>query len=78
MLNPKLNDPQMLESVETFLKAYKNLDVVGRKAFEVKIAQVVKGLDDNTKKLYVSLIQSARKGLGIREALAEMEKVGKG
>jgi hypothetical protein len=75
-LNPKLNDPQMLLSVETFLKAYRNLDIPGKIACEIKIVQVIKPLDERTKNLYLALIGAAKKGFSVRESLAEMEKAG--
>ncbi len=60
--------------IQRFLEVYKVLSAEGKAQFEAQMAGSVKDQDGSTKKLYFSLLESAKDGKGIEEAIQEMKK----
>ncbi|MFH1683785.1 MAG: hypothetical protein ABIA67_02750 [Candidatus Margulisiibacteriota bacterium] len=68
-----MNPHQKLQQdVKKFLEVYKILSPEGKAQFEAQMAGEIKGLDEKTKKLYSSLLQSAKDGKDIAGAIQEM------
>ena len=69
-------DPQekLRQDIRKFLEVYKVLSPEGKAQFEAQMAGEVKGQDEKTKKLYYSLLQSAKDGKDIEQAIQEMGK----
>ena len=63
------------KDIKKFLDVYKILSPEGRAQFEAQMAGAVKGQDEKTKKLYYALLQAAKDGKEIEEAIKEMQKV---
>lgn len=69
------NPVQKLQNdIQKFLEVYKVLSAEGKAQFEAQMAGAIKKQDERTKKLYLSLLQSAKDGKGIEEAIQEMKK----
>ena len=69
-------DPQekLQQDIKRFLEVYQVLSPEGKAQFEAQMAGEVKGQDEKTKKLYYSLLQSAKDGRDIEQAIQEMGK----
>jgi hypothetical protein len=65
------------QDVKRFLEVYGILSSEGRAQFEAQMAGSLKGQDQNTRDLYGALLQAAKDGQGIEEAIRKMEKVGR-
>ncbi len=65
---------KLRRDIEKFLEVYKILSSDGKAQFEAQMAGEVKNKDEKTKKLYRALLQAARNGRGIEEAIEEMSK----
>ncbi len=69
------NPIQKLQAdIQKFLEVYKVLSPEGKAQFEAQMAGAIKDQDQRSKKLYYALLQSAKNGKGIEEAIAEMGK----
>jgi len=60
--------------IQKFLDVYKILSPEGKAQFEAQMAAVVKGVDVRTKRLYQSLLSSAREGRGVEEAIQQLQR----
>jgi hypothetical protein len=69
--NPQV---KLLNDVKKFLEVYKVLSPEGKAQFEAQMAGSIKDQDDKTKKLYQSLLQAAKDGKSIEQAIEEMHK----
>lgn len=65
---------RLLKDVKRFLEVYKVLSPDGKAQFEGQMAGSIKDQDEKTKKLYHTLLQAAKDGKGIEEAIQEMGK----
>ncbi len=65
---------RLLNDVKRFLEVYKVLSPEGKAQFEGQMAGSIKEQDDKTRKLYHILLQAAKDGKGIGEAIQEMGK----
>jgi hypothetical protein len=65
---------RLQKDIHKFLEVYKVLSPEGRAQFEAQMAGATKTHDEKTKKLYHSLLQAAKDGKGIEEAIQEMNK----
>lgn len=65
---------KLREDVKKFLEVYRILSPEGKAQFEALMAGAVKNQDENTKKLYHALLQAAKDGKEIAEAVEEMGK----
>ncbi len=70
-MNP---EDKLKKDVKKFLEVYRFLSAEGKAQFEAQMAGEVKDKDERTKKLYYSLLQSAKDGRSIQEAIKELEK----
>jgi hypothetical protein len=61
--------------VKRFLEVYRFLSAEGKAQFEGQMLGSIKGQDEKTKGLYRVLLQSAKDGLSIDDAIAAMKKV---
>jgi len=69
------NPRQKLQSdIKRFLEVYKVLSSEGKAQFESQMAGAIKNQDERTKNLYQSLLQAAKDGKGIEEAIQAMAK----
>ena len=70
------NNPiqRLYNDVKKFLEVYQVLSPEGKAQFEAQMAGAIKDLDEKTKKLYQALLQAAKDGKGIEEAIKAMEK----
>jgi hypothetical protein len=66
---------KLRQDIKKFLDVYKILSPEGRAQFEAQMAGAVKGQDEKTKKLYYVLLQAAKDGKEIEDAIKEMQKV---
>ncbi len=62
--------------IQKFLEVYNILSADGKAQFEAQMAGSVKGQDEKTKKLYYTLLQAAKNGVGVAEAIEEMKLSG--
>jgi len=71
-----MGNPQqkLLSDVKRFLEVYKVLSPEGKAQFEAQMAGSIKDQDEKTKKLYQALLQAAKDGKSIEEAIEEMHK----
>jgi len=60
--------------IKRFLEVYRFLSVEGKAHFEAQMSGQIKDLDEKTKKLYTTLLQAAKDGKSIDEAIAQMHK----
>ena len=65
---------RLYNDVKKFLEVYKVLSSEGKAQFEAQMLGAIKDQDERTKKLYGALLQAAKDGKGIDEAIAAMEK----
>ena len=65
---------KLQNDIQRFLEVYKVLSPEGKAQFEAQMAGAIKDQDERTKKLYYSLLESAKDGKGIEEAIQEMKK----
>jgi cyclopropane fatty-acyl-phospholipid synthase-like methyltransferase len=65
---------KLRQDVTRFLEVYKVLSAEGKAQFEAQMAGAIKDYDEKTRKLYVALLQAAKDGKGIEEAIQEMGK----
>ncbi|OGB88138.1 hypothetical protein A3J44_00970 [candidate division WOR-1 bacterium RIFCSPHIGHO2_02_FULL_45_12] len=71
----KMNLQQSLNGdIKKFLEVYRFLSAEGKGQFEAQMAGSIKNHDEKTKKLYQSLLQSAKDGKSISEAIEAMGK----
>jgi len=69
------NQSARLENdVKHFLEVYKTLSPAGKAHFEAQLAASIKNQDERTKKLYRALLQAAKDGKEIEEAIEAMQK----
>lgn len=70
-------DPQqkLNNDINKFLEVYRFLSAEGKAQFEAQMAGSIKNHDEKTKKLYHALLQSAKNGKSINEAIEAMGKV---
>ncbi len=62
------------QDVKKFLEVYKVLLPEGKALFESKILEANKNSDEKTKKLYQTLIDSARNDLSVEQTIAKMHQ----
>ncbi len=69
-------EPQikLRKDVQRFLEVYKVLQPEGKAQFEAQLAGEIKKQDEKTRKLYHALLQAAKDGRGIEDAIEEMKK----
>ncbi|MFH1542852.1 MAG: hypothetical protein ABIE84_07190 [bacterium] len=72
MVEEKIN--KLNADVKRFLDVYRFLSAEGKAQFESQMQGNLKTVDEKTKKLYLSLLQSAKSGLSIEEAIAQLHK----
>jgi hypothetical protein len=65
---------KLFHDVKKFLEVYKVLSAEGKAQFESQMAGSIKGEGEKTKKLYFALLQAAKNGKSIEDAVQEMEK----
>lgn len=68
-------EQKLEQDVKRFLEVYRFLSAEGKAQFEAQMAGAIKKQDDRTKKLYQTLLKSAKFGLGVEEAVVEMNKL---
>lgn len=61
--------------IQRFLEVYSVLSPEGKAQFEAQMAGATKNQDERTRKLYQVLLQAAKDGKEIEEAIQEMHKV---
>lgn len=64
---------KLKKDVKKFLEVYRFLSAEGKAQFEAQMSGELKGQDERTKKLYYSLLQSAKDGKTIEEAIKQLE-----
>lgn len=70
-MNPQ---EKLQQDIKRFLEVYQVLSAEGKAQFEAQMAGELKGKDEKTKKLYYTLLQAAKDGKGIEEAIQDMNK----
>ncbi|KPJ67113.1 hypothetical protein AMJ44_07405 [candidate division WOR-1 bacterium DG_54_3] len=65
---------KLQEDIKRFLEVYQVLSPEGKAQFEAQMAGAIKDRDEKTKKLYQALLQAAKDGREIEEAIEEMKK----
>jgi hypothetical protein len=65
---------KLQKDIKKFLEVYQVLSPEGKAQFEAQMAGAIKDRDGKTKKLYQALLQAAKDGKGIEEAIEAMEK----
>ena len=68
---------KLFHDVRKFLEVYGVLSPDGKAQFEAQMAGNLKTVDEKTRKLYYALLQAAKDGKDIDQAIAEMEKAAK-
>ena len=64
---------KLQKDIKKFLEVYRFLSAEGKAQFEAQMAGELKGQDERTKELYYSLLQSAKDGKSIQEAIKRLE-----
>lgn len=65
---------KLQNDIKKFLEVYKFLSVEGKAQFEAQMAGQIKDLDEKTKNLYQALLQAAKDGSTIDEAINKMHE----
>ena len=68
-MNP---EDKLKTDIKKFLEVYKFLSAEGKAQFEAQMAGELKGRDERTKKLYYSLLQSAKDNKSIQGSIKEL------
>ena len=69
-MNP---ETKLNKDIKKFLEVYKFLSAEGKAQFEAQMAGELKGKDQRTRKLYYSLLKSAKDGKSIQDAIKGLE-----
>ena len=64
--------------INKFLEVYKILSPEGKAQFEAQLAAAVQRVDEKTRKLYYTLLESAKNGQDVEQALERMRKTSEG
>ncbi|MFH1826076.1 MAG: hypothetical protein ABH823_02140 [bacterium] len=65
---------RLKHEVKRFLEVYRFLSVEGKAQFESQMMGQIKNLDEKTQKLYQTLLQTAKDGKSIQEAIEAMDR----
>lgn len=66
---------KLRQDVKHFLEVYQVLSPDGKAQFEAQMAGSTKNVDEKTKKLYSTLLQAAKDGKNIEEAIQAMSQL---
>jgi hypothetical protein len=66
-------EDRLLSEIKQFLEVYTFLSQEGKSQFEVQLGEHLKKTDGSTRKLYQSLLVSAREGIRPQEAVQRLQ-----